>query len=60
MWFCVEISQAGHSCLVRFQQERYAPANGNRAGSEVSGREKRAGKQSGVTIEPHQCSGVAV
>ena len=27
MWFCVEISQAGHSCLVRFEQERYAPTS---------------------------------
>jgi len=27
VWFCVEISQTGHSCLVRFEQERYAPAS---------------------------------
>lgn len=26
MRFCVEISQARHSCLVRFKQEKYAPA----------------------------------
>jgi hypothetical protein len=26
MWFCVEISQVGHRCLARVEQERYAPA----------------------------------
>jgi len=30
LWFCVEISQAGHCCLVRFEQERYAPTNRKR------------------------------
>jgi hypothetical protein len=31
-WFCVEISQARHSCLARFKEERYAQPTDKREG----------------------------
>jgi hypothetical protein len=38
-WFCVEISQARHLCLVRSEQERYAPHHD--AGSTEGGARER-------------------
>jgi len=43
MWFRVEISQARHSCLAGFEQERYAPATRGARRRRSSGRVKTDG-----------------